>query len=92
MTLLDKYLKGNFKEVYNEIYSLDQEAFEPSNFTQIDLVLKETFRRVSYNLDIIYKELKKINYLFTSNPKYDWQIPLVTPNINVEKLINEMIE
>ncbi|MBK6381765.1 MAG: hypothetical protein IPF72_19730 [Chitinophagaceae bacterium] len=58
MTLLDRYLKGETLEVYDDLYALGQEALNPSNFIQTDLILKETFQRVKFNLDIIYKELK----------------------------------
>lgn len=90
MTLLDKYLKGESTEVYNELYRLGQEALSPSNFIQTDLILKETFKRVKFNLDIIYKQLKIINYQFVSNIQYDWQKPLLPPDPNVDLLLAEL--
>lgn len=90
MTLLDRYLKGETTEVYNELYALGPEALAPSNFIQTDLVLKETFNRVKFNLDIIYRELKNINYQFESNVEYDWQKPLLPPDKNVDFLLSEL--
>jgi hypothetical protein len=45
MTLYDKYIKGETKQVYQEIYNLGQDAFHKENFTQIVEVLTETFER-----------------------------------------------
>lgn len=90
-TLLEKYINGEYEEVYDEIYSLEQDAFLPENFTQIDLVLKETFRRVAYNLDIIYKELKNINYQFVpANIADDWQTPVLPPAADTESLLAQL--
>jgi hypothetical protein len=90
MALIDKYLKGETIEVYTEIYSLKQDAFSPSHFTQIDLVLKETFKRVRFNLDIIYKELKNIDYQFVTNVEYDWQKPLLPPAPDTDQSLAEL--
>ena len=90
MTLLDRYLKGATIEVYDELNSLGEEALSPGNFIQTDLILKETFKRVKFNLGIIYKELKNIDYQFVSDIKYDWQKPLQAPDSNVDFLLSEL--
>ena len=90
MTLLDRYLKGETTEVYNEICTLGQEALSPINFIQTDLILKETFKRVKFNLDIIYRELNNISYQFVSNIHHDWQKPLLPPDPNVDLLLSEV--
>jgi hypothetical protein len=72
MTLLDRYLKGDTRKVYEDIYSLEQDALKPDYFSDIDLILTETFKRVAFNLAIIYKELKSSNYKFVFHIKYDW--------------------
>ncbi|RYU95895.1 hypothetical protein [Emticicia agri] len=87
MTLLDRYLKGETVEVYEELLVLGQEAFSSKNFIQIDLILKETFKRVQLNLDIIYNELKNIDYKFVSPTEYDWQIPVLPPDPDVDLLL-----
>jgi hypothetical protein len=81
-------LKGDTENVYKDIYSLGQDAFKPNNFSQIDLVLTETFKRVAFNLEVIYKELKSSNYQFTSNIEYDWQRPLFPPDTDTDKLLS----
>lgn len=90
MTLLEKYLSGETEEVYNELYSLGQNALIPENFVQTDLVLKETFNRIKFNLDIIYRELKNINYQFVADIQYDWQQPLLPPDPNVDQLLSDV--
>ena len=90
MTLLERYLKGETIQVYDDLYELGQEALSPNNFTQTDLILKETFQRVKFNLGIIYNELKAINYHFYSDIKDDWQKPLLSPVPNVEFLLLEV--
>jgi hypothetical protein len=90
MTLLDRYINGEINEVYEEIYALEQEAFNEDIFRQVHLVLGEIFKRVAFNLDIIYKELQKIDYLFVRSIKYDWQRPRLGPDPNTEALLSEL--
>lgn len=90
MTLIERYLKGETTEVYSELYALGQDALNPLNFVQTNLVLTETFKRVKINLDIIYNELRKIKYQFVSNIQYDWQKPLQPPSPNVDELLSEL--
>ena len=58
MRLYDRYIKGETEEVYQDIYALGQDAFLPTNLPEIEKVLTETFQRVAYNLDIIYKSFQ----------------------------------
>lgn len=64
----------------------------PANLPDVEKVLTETFERVAHNLDIIYSELKSINYLFKSEPEYNFERPLHKPlpdtKILLEKLDN----
>ena len=90
MTLFDRYLKGETTDVYNDFYALGQEALNPGNFIQTDLILNETFKRVKFNLEIIYKELKTINYQFVSNIEHNLQKPLLPPDPNVDFLLSEL--
>jgi hypothetical protein len=92
MTLYERYINGQTEQVYQDIYSLGQDAFLPDNLPDIEKVLTETFQRVAYNLEIIYAELKKINYLFKADPKYNFERPLHKPlpdtHILLEKIDN----
>jgi hypothetical protein len=90
MSLLERYLKGETKEVYEDIYRLNSEAFNPEIFPEVESVLIETFKRVRINLGIIYKELLLENYSFTSPIEFDWQRPLTDPNPDTEKLLLEI--
>jgi hypothetical protein len=90
MTLYERYIKGDRIEVYNDIYNLEQTAFHPDNFNQVELVLKETFKRTAYNLNIIYQELKAIDYLFVKDVKHDWQIPYLPPYPNNDELLSKL--
>lgn len=87
MTLYDRYINGQTEEVYQDIYALGQDAFLPDNLPDIKKVLTETFQRVAYNLDVIYSELKNIDYLFKANFDYNFQRPLVKPLPDTEKLL-----
>jgi hypothetical protein len=90
MTLYDRYLNGQTEQVYQEIYALGQDAFLPDYLTDIEKVLTETFQRVSYNLDIIYKELKEIKYLFKTNPVNNYEKPLHKPLPDTGFLIQQL--
>lgn len=90
MTLYDRYLNGQTEQVYKEIYALGQDAFLPDYLTDIEKVLTETFQRVAYNLDIIYKEPQEINYLFKTNPEYNFEKPLHKPLPDTEFLIQQL--
>ena len=90
MTLYDRYLNGQTEQVYKEIYALGQDASLPDYLTDIEKVLTETFQRVAYNLDIIYKELQEINYLFKTNPENNYEKPLHKPLADTEFLIQQL--
>lgn len=52
--------------------------------------MKETFKRVAFNLDVIHNELRTIGYQFTSDIKYDWQKPILPPDPKAEFLLAEL--
>ena len=87
MTLYDRYINGQTEQVYEEIYALGQAAFLPDNLPDIEKVLTETFKRVAHNLDIIYSELKNIDYIFKTEFEYNFQRPLVNPLADTEELL-----
>jgi len=90
MGLLHRYIHGETTSVYNELYALGADALSPANFTETSLVLHETFTRVRYNLEVIYKELQRINYQFEADIKHDWQIPLLAPDTDTDILLAEL--
>jgi len=90
MTLYDRYINGQTEQVYQDIYALGQDAFLPANLQDIEKVLTETFQRVAYNLEIIYSELKNIDYLFKTRFEYNFQRPLVKPLANTEQFLEKL--
>lgn len=85
MDFYKRYLDGEFKAVYDEISELEQKAFSPEIFPEVEAVLNETFKRVAVNLEIIHYELQKIGYLFRKNS-------LSKPLTDTEKLLSELDE
>ncbi len=76
MTFYERYINGETEDVYKDILALEQEVFSPERFVDIDRVLTETFQRVKYNLEVIYIELKNINYNFKIDPKNNFEKPI----------------
>jgi len=64
MSFYERYKNGETHGVYADIEKLGEEAFSPSYYSDIEKVLIETFQRVNFNLDVIYKALKDIDYIF----------------------------
>ncbi|WP_293308733.1 hypothetical protein [Pedobacter sp. UBA5917] len=67
MTFYNRYQNGETQDVYNDIEKLGEKAFSPDYYPDVEKVLIETFERVKFNLDIIYRELKTIGYVFWKN-------------------------
>lgn len=73
MNLYKRYLSGETAQVYQDIENLGADAFWPQYKVEVDQVLSETFQRVAYNLEIIYAQLKSINYQFKVLPEDVYQ-------------------
>lgn len=71
-SLLQRYLEGECTAVYKEIELLDVDKISEQQQNEIHQILDETFRRVRYNLDVIYTELQAIGYIFeTDEPLHE---------------------
>jgi len=90
MTLYNRYISGQTEEVYNDMLALGKEAFSPALQSDIDHVLTELFNRVAYNLNIIYTELKNINYLFKTEFNYNFERPLHQPLPDTSVLLDKL--
>lgn len=90
MGLYESYLEGETIGVYDQIEALGQDAFLPRYLPDIEKVLDETFRRVSFNLTIIYDELKSIGYQLGNEFGDDFERPLIRPETDVEKLLRSL--
>ncbi len=87
MTLYDRYINGQTEQVYQDIYALGEDVFLPHNLQDVEKVLTVTFQRAAFNLDIIYSELKNIDYFFKKKFEYNFQRPIVKPLADTEKLL-----
>lgn len=92
MNFYDRYMNGEYLAVYSDILNSGADAFTKDNIGDIEKVLTETFRRVSYNLDVIYRELVNINYLFKKDYKYNFERPLHKPLPDTESLLSVLKE
>ncbi len=90
MTLYDRYINGETETVYNDIYKLGKDAFLETNFADTEKVLTETFERVSFNLGIIYKELKNTNYCFKTDFEFNFERPLIKPLVDTDNLLAKL--
>ncbi|WP_445722533.1 hypothetical protein [Flavobacterium sp.] len=90
MNLHERYLNGETKAVYDDINKLGSNAFDDFHRKEVEKVMKETFERVSFNLNIIYKELISIGYLFKTDFKFNFEKPLHSPLDNTELLIERL--
>jgi hypothetical protein len=90
MTFYDRYINGQTEQVYQDIYALGQDAFLPTNLPDIEKVLTETFERAAYNLNIIYNELKQLNYLFKTDPTYNFEKPIHKPLSDTNILLEQL--
>jgi len=90
MNFLSRYIEGECEAVYKEIFSLGDKAFDPILFPEINSVLKETFERVKFNLDIIYAELDSIGYIFAEPACYNGRKPITPPEPNTEVLLQQL--
>lgn len=92
MKFYDRYINGeDGRGIYNEICSLGQDAFSERYFVDVENVLTETFMRVAANLNIIYAELKNINYVFYSGSQ-NFEKPLLGPLKDTEQLLVKLDE
>ena len=87
MSFYDRYNDGETHGVYSDIERLGEEAFSPSYYPEVEKVLIETFQRVRFNLEIIYKELKNIDYVFWTD-KTGNDEALLKPFSNTDELLD----
>jgi hypothetical protein len=88
MTFYDRYINGEEgRSVYADIYNLRQEAFSDKYFDDVESVLTETFNRVAFNLEIIFSELRNINYAFKTEFSSNSERPLLRPLHDTDDLL-----
>lgn len=90
MNLYDRYLKGEQEAVYKEIYELKDEALNSEYKKEVEQVLTETFERVAFNLQVIYRELLEIGYAFKIDCKHNFEKPIHAPLAHTELLLEQL--
>lgn len=93
MNLYDRYINGeDGRLVYADIYQLKEHAFDEKYFVDVQNVLKETFARIAYNLDIIYFELKNTGYVFKASFEHNTNRLPLKPPPNSDGLLRKLDE
>lgn len=93
MNFYDRYINGeDGRSVYKDIYTLGQQAYSNKYYADVEKTVTETFKRVAYNLDVIFFELKKIEYNFITVTEYNFQKPLLSPLPNTNNLFIKLQE
>ena len=88
MNFYNRYINGeDGRSVYNDIYDLGLDALTDKYFDDVQKVMIETFNRVAFNLDIIFSELKNINYAFKTEFQTNSEKPLLAPLPNTDELL-----
>jgi hypothetical protein len=90
MNLLDRYLRGDHFEVYEEIERMGKGALARHNVGMVEAIHRETMNRVAYNLGVIYSGLVEEKYCFHSNLRFDFEYPLLEPFPNAKDLIRKL--
>jgi hypothetical protein len=90
MTLLQRYIAGEYDQVYTEILALSEEAFVAPLADEIHQVLFEMFARVVHNLQIIHDALVARGYRFTTEIKYNMDRPLHSPLPETDRMLGEL--
>ena len=71
---------------------MEQDAFRPEVYPDVEAVLIELFGRVRYNLDAIHNELLGMNYQFNTTNGTTSDRPLASPLPRVNELLEELDE
>lgn len=90
MQLYKRYLEGNTVSVYNDIYKLEEKNLLHTHIRDVELVLEETFKRVAFNLNIIYNALLDIGYHFNTDEMSVSKTPLQTQPKQVKHLLDAL--
>ena len=88
MSFYQRYLNGEYSQVYADIARLRQKAFQPEAAAEIDRLLTETFRRVLHNANIVAETLPQFGYRFNR-----WRDNVITPPLpNADEYIRHLVQ
>lgn len=85
-TYYERYMNGEEIAVWEELKGIENVTLAHKNWGDITDVLKETMRRVKFNVDTIYSRLKSMNYQFQEDT------PRELPMDDVETKLAELKE
>ena len=88
MSFYQRYLNGEYSQVYADIARLRQKAFQPEAAAEIDRLLTETFRRVLHNANIVAETLPQFGYRFNR-----WRDNVITPPLpTADEYIRHLVQ
>ena len=82
MSLLERYQQGEQVQVWNELLKLGETVREQPHIDQAQDVVKETMKRVRYNIETLYERLLSLDYRFVEP-----ESAFVPPSADVEEKI-----
>lgn len=93
-TFLDRYLYGEYKQVWDELYAQGEAIHQESLLEDAVAVAEETMLRVRTNIELITARLYSLGYAFGTYPDghtkiYGYTQPHHQPKRNIEKEIAE---
>ncbi len=62
--LFDRYQKGYYQEVYDELLTIQERIYEPQIYEEALRITKEIMRRVRDNIELLIPRLRDIGYHF----------------------------
>ena len=82
--LFDRYQKGFYQEVYDELLLMQAHTFEEPIYEDAKMVAREIMKRVRYNLELIISRLHRMGYEFGKGSFFDNESPEVKASIAQE--------
>ena len=79
MNYLERYHKGEYEQVWNDLQSLGQTVRDEPYYTQAQEVAAETMRRVRRNCERLITNLRALGYVFGTFPDGSRRFPVIEP-------------
>ena len=82
--LFDRYQKGFYQEIYDELLLMQAQVFEEPVYEDAQMVAREIMKRVRYNLELIISRLHRMGYEFGKGSFFDDESPEIKASIAQE--------
>jgi hypothetical protein len=79
MNYLERYHKGEYEQVWNDLQTLGQTVYDEPHYTQAREVSAETMRRVRRNCERLITNLRALGYVFGTFPDGSRRLPIIEP-------------